>query len=380
MNKVANPITVLDLRDSPWVDGPGRTILDCAETVDPQRCRIIVGAFDGGKAESTAYEHEARKRDLMVERIKEKRSLDPNVLKQVITIARKHNADILHTHDFRSDIFGLASRKVLRIPMVVTAHGWIANDLKGQVSTILDKLIMRSAQHVITVSDRTRTLLGKWASDERCTVIPNALRVLDYKLDRRANTFRSQYGIEDHHTVIANIGRLSPEKGQGLFLEAAKVLLSRHRDLKFVLFGIGPTQPELENFVRVNEMSNQVIFAGYRTDMKKLYNEMDLVVQSSSTEGMPNVVLEALLMELPVIATDVGGTREVLNHGVTGTLIPAEDQAALVSAIEAFLKNPDEKKALAIEGRKDIGKRFDHAVRVEKLQHVYEKVLKEVRR
>lgn len=376
---MTRPITVLDLRDSPWVDGPGRTILDCAETIDPSRYRIGVGAFDGGAPEGSVYEHEARRRGLDVVRIHEQRSLDPGVLHQIVEQARQLGADILHTHGFRTDLFGLAAARRLRMPLVSTVHGWIANDFKGKVSTRLDKLILRWADHVIAVSDRTRRQLGGWATDKRCTVIPNALRTERYRPSRGAGAFRMAAGISSDEIVIANIGRLSPEKGQMPFLEAARDLLRRHRGLRFVLFGIGPDQDVLERFVAENGMTGAVLFAGYRADMDALYNELDLVVQSSFTEGMPNVILEALLMEVPVIATDVGGTDEVISGGKTGLLISSGDHEALVSAMERFLADRPRFQTMARQGREDVVLRFDHGRRVERLVAVYDRVLHEYR-
>ena len=177
MNLNSSPITVLDLRDSPWVDGPGRTILDCAETLDASRVRVVIGAFDGGSSDGTAYEQEARQRGLEVFRIHEQRSLDPGVLRQVTNLARGLGADIVHSHDLRSDLFGMACARRLGVPLIATVHGWIANDLKGRIRTGLDKFILRQADHVISVSEETRLRLGRWASRERCTVIPNAVRV-----------------------------------------------------------------------------------------------------------------------------------------------------------------------------------------------------------
>lgn len=368
------PITILDLRDSPWVDGPGRTILDCAETLDPSRHRIVVGTFDGGNPESTPYEAEARRRGLEVVRIHERRSLDPGVLRQIIARAREFGADILHTHDFRSDLFGFAAARKLRVPMVSTVHGWIANDLKGRISTRLDKLILRCADHVISVSEQTRRHLGDWASEQRCTVIPNALRIERYRPRRGPGPFRAAYGIADDELVIANIGRLSPEKGQFPFLAAARDLVHGYPGLRFVLFGDGPDRSTLERFVAEHGLGSVVVFAGYREDMDELYNEIDLVVQSSRTEGMPNVVLEALLMEVPVIATDVGGTREVVRDGITGLLIPPDDHGALLSAMKQFLASRDAFAAMARQGRGDVAVRFDHGLRVKRLESVYDRL------
>lgn len=369
------PITVLDLRDSPWVDGPGRTILDCAETMDTSRARIAIGAFDGGSSSRRAYEEEARRRGLEVFRIRERRALDPGVLGQVIELCRSTRADVIHAHDFRSNVFGYACARRMRVPFISTAHGWIANNLKGRIQVALDKAILRRADHLISVSEETRSRLGKWASPDRCTVIPNAVRVERYQPQRGSGRFRESIGVGNDELLIANIGRLSPEKGQAAFLAAAREILRRHRNVRFILFGLGPDQAELERFVSRNALGPHVKFVGYRSDMDVLYNELDLVVQSSSTEGMPNVVIEALLMEVPVIATDVGGTREVLKHEQTGMLIEPGRHQALVDSIENFLANKRKHMSMAREGRQNMLLRFNHARRVERLADVYERVI-----
>lgn len=374
------PITVLDLRDSPWVDGPGRTILDCAETLDASRVRVIIGAFDGGSANRTAYEEEARARGLEVFRIRERRSLDPAVLRQVLELGRRLRADAIHSHDFRSDLFGLASARRLGVPWISTVHGWIANDWKGRVRTGLDKLVLRQADHVIAVSEETRGRLGRWIESGRCTVIPNALRVERYQPRRGPGEFRAEHRVADDEVLIANIGRLSPEKGQRDFLAAARNVVERYRNLRFVLFGLGPDQDSLERLISEHRLGDRVILAGYRDNMGVIYNEIDLVVQSSLTEGMPNVVLESLLMEVPVIATDVGGTREVLKDGETGMLVAPGDHALLAAAIERFIENRPEFNRMARVGRTYIQARFNHVARVERLASVYHEVVTARRR
>lgn len=364
-------IVVLDLRDSPWVDGPGRTILDCAEDLARQGIRIVIGALDGGSQAGTEYERAARERGLEVERIKETSALDWKVPSRIVGIARAHGADLLHTHDFRSNVFGMMAARSLRLPLVATVHGWIANDLKGRAWTAMDKLILRRADHVIAVSEETRRRLGRWADSQRSSVIPNAVRIEHYQPSPGAGRFRASYGIADDEILIANIGRLSPEKGQAAFLASAREILRDHDRTRFVLIGIGPDRRVLEKLVEGGELAGKVVFAGYRDDMATVYNELDLVVQSSSTEGMPNVVIEALLMEVPVIATDVGGTREVLQDGRTGRLIAAGEHERLVAAIEEFLTHRQEFAAMAREGRKDMILRFDHARRIERIAAVY---------
>ena len=118
--------------------------------VDPSRCEIIVGAFYGDSHGEHAYMQAARERQLQVLPIMEQSAFDRQVVKQILQAISQHSIDILHTHDFRSDLFGLWCAKKAGIPLVTTCHGWIANNLKGRVYTSIDKFSLRFFDRVIT--------------------------------------------------------------------------------------------------------------------------------------------------------------------------------------------------------------------------------------
>lgn len=369
-------VTILDLRDSPWVDGPGRTILDCASSLRDQGYNLVIGTFSGGEQKTHAYAEEAKRRGLEVRTIRERGRFDHRVVGQIIRLMDDVNADIVHTHDFRSNVFGLLAARIRRKPAVSTVHGWIANDAKGRFYVAADKAILRFFDRVITVSERTRGLIEKARVPQRkISVIPNALTLARYVPDRSADVFRREIGANRDTVLIANIGRLSPEKGQLEFLQAARELAKRYANLKFLLIGIGPDRDRLERFVAESGLSDAVIFAGFRQDMINVYNGLDLVVQSSYTEGMPNVILEALLMEVPVIATDVGGTAEIIEHQRTGVLMQPGAVQEIVDNIAAYCQDPARHRGMARSGRKLVSERYDHVRRVEKLAALYDNML-----
>lgn len=367
---------VLDLRDSPWVDGPGRTILDTASMIDPRRYRIVIGAFSGDRHGDHAYLGEALRRGLETCPITEHRALDPDILRQITGWCRHNAIDIIHTHDFRSDLYGLIAARRLGILAVSTCHGWIANDLKGRTYTAIDKFLLRFFDRTIVVSARMQAHLSAQGIPARkLAVIQNALIVERYRPDRSDRSVQAELGIPAHHKVVGNIGRLSPEKCQDLFLRAAAEIIPGIPDVSFVLVGIGPDEERLRRLVGELGIGNRVIFAGYRADMQRVYNSLDLVVQSSCTEGMPNVILEALLMHVPVVATDVGGTAEIVTDGRFGRLIPSDDQDTLVAAIRESLTSRNQAMDWAAAGEDHIRNHFDHTVRLRHIMDVYDDVL-----
>lgn len=367
---------VLDLRDSPWVDGPGRTILDTASMVDPGRYRIVVGAFSGDRHGEHAYLAEAVRRNLETYPIAERRALDPDVLRQVMSWCRAHAIDLIHTHDFRSDLYGLVAARRLGIPAVSTCHGWIANNLKGRIYTSVDKFLLRFFDRVIVVSARMQAhLQARGIPARKIALIQNALVVENYRPDRGDRAVRTEWRIPEHHKLIGKIGRLSPEKCQDLFLRAAAELLRHDPDLSFVLIGIGPDEERLRRLAEELGIAGHIVFAGYRADMQRVYNSLDLVVQSSSTEGMPNVILEALLMRVPVVATDVGGTAEIVTDGVSGRLIPPNDPGALIAGIREALGDVRRAADWVDAGERTVRMNFSHNLRLQRIMTVYDQLL-----
>ena len=373
---VKRPIRVLDLRDSPWVDGPGRTILQTASMVDPERCTIVIGAFNGDSHGDNAYLQEAKSRKLDVCPITEQSAFDRKVIDQINEAIRRLSIDVIHTHDFRSDIFGLWCARRNKLPVISTCHGWIANNIKGKIYTSVDRYALRYFDKIIAVSGAIENkLIGSGIKTEKISTIPNALIIDNYKPDKNNQSFRQELNIDPKHSLIANIGRLSPEKGQEIFLRAARELLEYDEKLCFILIGIGPQQEYLENIVNDLGIKSHVRFAGYRDDMINVYNSLDLVVQSSSTEGMPNVILESLLMEVPVVATDVGGTSEVVQDGFSGKLIDSDDLNQLVSGIKDWIDNKQSYQTKASRGRQYVSDNFDHNQRVARIMDIYDSVL-----
>lgn len=358
------------------MDGPGRTILQTASMIDSERCEIIVGAFYGDTHGEHAYISEAKKRGLSILPILESSAFDRNISKQIIEAIRVHSIDILHTHDFRSDLFGLWCAKRTGTPLISTCHGWIANNTKGKIYTHIDKLALRYFNRIITVSEyMRRQLIESGVKGDKIKVVPNALVTEDYHVDVLDQKFRDELCIDSGSLLIGNIGRLSKEKGQDIFMYAAQELLKKYDNLHFVLIGIGPEEENLRALVSELGIQDKISFCGYRSDMLSIYNSLDLVVQSSYTEGMPNVILESLLMEVPVVATDVGGTGEIVDHMKSGVLIKSAVLEELVWGVEDFINNPAKHKMMAAAGQAHVKTNFSHIARVNHITQIYENLM-----
>jgi glycosyltransferase involved in cell wall biosynthesis len=369
-------INILHLRDSPWVDGPGRTIIETGVRIDASKFGYHIGAFCGKNGGNITFIDLAKQRNLKVYPIRESGSIDPKVFQAITKIIEEENIDIIHTHEIRSDMVGLICSAYKHIPVIATLHGWIANNVKGRLYTSIDKHILRYFDAIIAVSEKMkREVSALGINKDKIYVLHNALVLENYKKDNSQGQFRTELGITDDDMLVANIGRLSPEKGQEDFIYAANEVLKETRNIRFVLIGIGPDRNKLIKLVNDLGLQKHVTFAGYKENMSQLYGCVDLIVQSSYTEGLPNVMLEAMAMGVPVIATNVGGTSEIIENGQNGILVLPGKPHAIAKHIMCYRRNPEDYINMAKNGIDIIHKYFDISMRTKKLEVIYETIM-----
>lgn len=365
------PIKVLHLRDSPWIDGPGRTILETASSIDRTRIDYQVAALVDARGASHPLVEAMRRRNLPVHAVEDDGKSLRAVVQQVMSLIDAHRIEILHTSEFRSSLIGLLCQRRHPLLHVRTAHGWIANDLRGKVKALIDRALLRRCDRVILVSHALRRQVPRWwVPDRRICVLHNALVPGHYaNVPRRA----PPPAIEPETVVvILSAGRLSPEKGQALLLKALARLAPRYPGLRISFAGVGPLEAQLRALAEDLGIGDRVRFLGYVTDMPSVYSSASLVVQSSFTEGLPNVILEAAFLEVPIVATSVGGTSEVIEHGVTGWLIPPRSLEGLMAGIQSFLENPALFATMASAARARIQKDFSFSARTAAQSCLYE--------
>ncbi|MBX3703171.1 MAG: glycosyltransferase family 4 protein [Steroidobacteraceae bacterium] len=370
---MSRPIRVLQLRDSPWVDGPGRTILETAARIDRSRVDYTIAPLVPDDGATHPLVVAARERGLPVQPVTDTGPLAP-LVERVTGLVDRLGIEILHSSEFRTNLVALRCRRRRpHLKLVSTAHGWIANELRGQVKTLLDRILLRRFDRVIFVSQATRRRVPHWwVPDARAQVIHNALMLESYGQAARQTPRRPP--VPGRPVRLLSVGRLSKEKGFDLLLRAVAELVRDCPRIDLTIAGTGPEEAALRGLGAELSLTDRVRYAGYVTDMPALYAECDLVVQSSLTEGLPNVMLETAYLGLPVVATDVGGTREVIEHGVNGWLVRAGSAAALAAGIRRYLDDPAASIAMAARGRAHIEANFSIAARAARQTVVYEAV------
>jgi glycosyltransferase involved in cell wall biosynthesis len=376
------PLNILDLRDTDEVGGPGKTILETGRAIDPQSFRVHVGVFQTRReGAETPFTAAARAYDLPVHAVQGHNQYDPRLISRTAALVRHLGIDIVHAHEVKSDVIAGLAALLYRVPLVTTLHGWIGNSRKQRAFIALDRRVVRRFDLVIAVSRPIlQQGLDAGVPESRIRLLHNAIVLSRYRREPGGGDLSHILGRAPRAPVLCTIGRLSAEKGHAdLLVALAQLAASGHR-MEAVLVGDGPERPRLVERVRALGLEGWVHFPGYLEQPQRVLNDADLMVLPSHTEGLPNAALEALAMDVPVLATRVGGTPEVIVDGTTGRLVPPRDPAAMANALEEFLTCRGSWKDMALRGKRHVEQHFDFGARTRQLELMYLELAREARR
>jgi glycosyltransferase involved in cell wall biosynthesis len=266
------------------------------------------------------------------------------LVRELIGYCRGHKFDLLHTHKYKDNILGAIAAARCGIPSVVrTVHG-LSEPFQGIQSLRMglyelcdDVAIRLKVDRLIAVSSQIEQVLGRRYGVGKVVQIHNGIRIDQTQGIRAPQETRQLLGIDPSHRIIGTVGRLTAVKGHEHFLVAAQRLLQYRRDLHFVIVGDGPLLNYLKDMATNLCITGHVRFLGHRDDTYDLMGAMDVFVLPSLHEGIPMVLLEAMALARPVVASQVGGIPEVITDSEHGLLVPAADPDGLVEGCRRFL-------------------------------------------
>jgi glycosyltransferase involved in cell wall biosynthesis len=301
----------------------------------------------------------------------QRRRFDPGLVRRAYRTVRSRGITLLQSHSYKGHLLALLLRPLTGLPWVAFAHGWTDEDRRIRLYNRLDFRLLRYPDRIVAVSDSVRRRLeARGVPPTRITVVPNAVEIGDANRPLDDTGWRGSLGIPAGTSVISVVGRLSPEKGQDVFLEACH--FARHKDAQFVavFVGEGPWESDLRTKASALGLESRVRFVGHCGDVAPVYAASDMIVIPSRSEGLPNVLLEAMAFGKAVVATCVGGIPEVLSDRINGLVVPPEDPVRLADAMVGLLADRQLRCALGERARVDAGN-FSPQTRVERILSVY---------
>lgn len=302
---------------------------------------------------------------------------DWRVASQLLEICRRERVDIWHGHDYKSNVLGLALRRMWPMRLVTTVHGWgVKDSRRANWYYRIDRLCLRHYESVICVSeDLHEECLSAGVPRSRCVCIPNAINTDDYSRTRSREGAKERLGIGPERLVIGSVGRLSGEKAFDLLIRATDQLVKAGLDVELIIVGEGEQRHPLQNLIAELRREDRIHLLGYQSDPTAAYEAMDVFALCSLSEGLPNVVLEAMAMQVPVVATRVGGIPRLVRDGDNGVLIEPADLGQLTAALQDVLRLPELRRRLEANGRRTVTASFNFQARMKRLRDLYDVLL-----
>ena len=223
--------------------------------------------------------------------------------------------------------------------------------------------------------DLQQILLDLHVPPARRSLILNAIDADRVRRNQTVEEARRRLGMAENRLVIGAVGRLAEEKGFDLLIRAVDQLLHDGLDVELLIVGEGPEHLHLQARIDDLRRADRIHLLGHRTDLKDLYEAMDVFVLSSLREGLPNVLLEAMAHEVAIVATRVAAVPRVVTDGVSGSLVPPGSLEALAKALARLLTNAALRRQLAVEARKTIETQFSFAARMQRVCSIYDNLL-----
>jgi len=366
--------TIVHLTGSPFVGGPERQMLGLAQHL-PAEIETRFLLF-GDKGRSQAMQAETTRLGFDCMTLAHDAPQFRKTIDEIAATLMGLGADLLICHGYKADILGWRAARRARVKVIAVSHGWTAATWKVRVNETFDRFALRRLDRVVCVSaGQGEKVLRAGVSPGKILIIRNAIDPAPTPLNAEALAELRQRFVEPKRWLIGGAGRFSPEKGYEQMVAAAALVRKTHPQAGFILFGQGPLQPDLERAIAENGLEGHFLLGGFRTDLASLWPGFDVAVLPSYTEGLPVMALEALVAGVPVVATAVGGTPEVIRDGVDGFLVPPREPAALADRVGRLLDDDDARRALGLAGQQRVLTDFTFAAQAEAFNLLFEELL-----
>lgn len=350
------------------VGGTERLVIEMARRLEPRFTAVCCLDTPG------AWATELTDRGIPVVALHRKRGFRPSLGSQLAAVAERFGATVLHCHHYSPFVYGrLAALRSSNLQVVFTEHGRLSDAPPSAKRMLANQVLGRLPGAFYAVSEDLRThMVAEGFPSHRVHVIYNGIEPGAAPTHADRDAARRRLMIMDSAYVVGAAGRLERVKDLSTLLRAFAILRSRVPHAMLVLVGGGAERMPLEQQVVSLGLQGAVRFTGHRDDVRGLLAGFDVFVNSSISEGVSLTILEGMASRLPVVATRVGGTPEVVDDGATGLLVPARSPEALANAVDQLAADPVRAAAMGAAGRTRVEARFSIDRMVDQYARVYD--------
>jgi L-malate glycosyltransferase len=295
---------------------------------------------------------------------------------------KEQKVDIVHTHDFYTNVFGMAGSWLAGVPVRIASRrettGW-----RTPAQKFVERRAYQLAHAIIANAEAvSQHLVTEGVRKERVVTIYNGLDLkrVTPQFDRQETFKMLNVSSNGHHslvTIVANL--LHPVKDHPTFLRAAQRVHQEFPSARFIVAGEGPLKAQMAVLAKELGLEQYVYFTGRCAHVAELLSISDVCVLSSIAEGFSNSIIEYMGAGRPVVATDVGGAREAVLEGETGYLVPPRNHQAMAERIVELLRNPERARAMGRYGRQVVETKFSRTAQLDRTVELYERLLEKAK-
>ena len=304
----------------------------------------------------------------------------------IYRLIKRIKPHIVHTHTSKAGVLGRLAAYLAGVPIIIhTPHGHVFHSYYGLILTNIfvfaEKISSFTTDMIVALTEKEKDehMEKGIASTKKYTIIHSGVKLVYFanmRIDIKAR--KKELEIPPGYNVVGTIGRLVPIKGYKYLISAAKKIVEEVDKTVFVIVGDGYLKLELEKYAEALGVRKNIIFTGWRADSSDILYLFDIFVLPSLNEGMGRVIIEAMALGKPVVASSVGGILDLIKDSKNGILVPPRNSDALGNAILQLIRNKDLAEELGNNGKAMVYPEFDISVMLKKIENLYESLLNKV--
>jgi glycosyltransferase involved in cell wall biosynthesis len=366
------PYTILHTIQTGGPGGAETVVLRLATQLDPERFRSVALVPEG-----TWLPQQLRDAGVPTRICPSSALYDLTTLRGLVRVVREEGVDLIHSHlpqqNFHATLAGLITRR----PVVACFHGAVEIELaRGWLERLRLAIPRRFSRAVVVVCDQMAGVLTEAGfAAERIVRIYNGVE-LPTPDPAAAASLRSELGLETGAPLVGMVANIRAPKGHEYLIRAARKVVDRFPMARFLAAGEAHPllSPSLEALVRELGLEREFLFLGFRDDVDRILNALDVSVLPSISEGFPFVTLESMALARPTVSTRCGGPEEIVEDGKTGYLVPVADPQALADRILELLGDPERSVAMGAAARRKIERAFSLRSMTDRYEELYERL------
>jgi len=362
-------INILYIINKLAIGGAERQLVELLKGLDKSRFNPLLVCLERGGG----FTEDVKALKIPIYYIERKWRWDPLVVWKLREFIKKNKINIIHTYLSLASIYGAIVGKLTKTP-IVNSSIRKASSFGGYYRNFLVKLSCKLSNIIISNSIAgVNYFFNK--KHNKIKVIYNGVDFSRFKISKNKYQIKKELGLSNFENIVSMVSRIEEGKGHLTLISSAKIILKYYPKTCFLIVGDGSLRPQLENFVHQQNLQKNILFLGFRKDIPEIFSISDVAVNCSDSEGISNAIIEAMAIGVPVVATDIGGNREIIINGETGFLIPPGSCELLSKAIIKLFKNKKFASQIAMNGKQLVKEEFNFEKMVKDTEELYQQLL-----